>query len=67
MKRDPNTRVVQRPPEGDVVYKQRVSKIVFHYHNSPLITGFCEILTTTNTTGWWNHYCPRKTTSWTTT
>ncbi|CAF0831626.1 unnamed protein product [Adineta ricciae] len=24
MKRDPNTRVVQRPPEEDVVYKQRV-------------------------------------------
>jgi hypothetical protein len=34
MKRDPNTRVVQRPPQEDVVYKQRVSKILFLYHNS---------------------------------
>ncbi len=24
MKHDPNTRVVQRPPQEDVVYKQRV-------------------------------------------
>ena len=26
MKHDPNTRVVQRPPQDDVVYKQRVSE-----------------------------------------
>lgn len=26
MKHDPNTRVVQRPPQEDVVYKQRVSE-----------------------------------------
>ncbi len=26
MRRDPNTRVVQRPPQEDVVYKQRVSE-----------------------------------------
>jgi len=25
MKRDPNTRIVNRPPQDDVVYKQRVN------------------------------------------
>jgi hypothetical protein len=28
MKRDPNTRIVQRPPQDDVVYRQRVNNII---------------------------------------
>ncbi|CAF4922962.1 unnamed protein product, partial [Rotaria socialis] len=28
MKRDPNTRIVQRPPQEDIVYKQRVNESV---------------------------------------
>jgi len=67
MKRDPNTRVVQRPPHEDVVYKQRVSEILFLFHNLSSIIGFCEIFTTTNTTCWWNNHCPRETTTRTTT
>jgi len=27
MKHDPNTRVIQRPPADDVVYRQRVNNI----------------------------------------
>lgn len=38
MKHDPNTRVVQRPPQDDVVYKQRVNrnKSPLRKKNSPL-------------------------------
>ncbi len=28
MRRDPNTRVVHRPPGDDVVYKQRVNNMI---------------------------------------
>ncbi len=28
MKRDPNTRIIQRPPQDDVVYRQRVNNII---------------------------------------
>ncbi len=68
MKHDPNTRVVQRPPQEDVIYKQRVSENeCFFNYVSIFSIGFCEVFTTTDTTRWWNYHCSRKTTTWTTT
>jgi hypothetical protein len=33
MRRDPNTRVIHRPPGDDVLYKQRVNNMIISNYN----------------------------------
>lgn len=68
MRRDPNTRIVQRPPAEDVVYKQRVSHLsLVKLIDRSSCLGLCQVFTTTNTTCRRNDHRPRETGAWSTT
>ena len=64
MKRDPNTRVIQRPTHEDVVYKQRVSlgmDAVRTRIDRRMIVGIREISTTANATRRRSYHRPGET------